>query len=50
MVLTETTRGQYGREGLRYESDTTDTEWFVLEPLLPLASFSGARVSPICKR
>ena len=27
--------------GLRYESDTTDAEWFVMEPLLPDASALG---------
>jgi putative transposase len=27
--------------GLRYESDTTDAEWFVMEPLLPPASALG---------
>jgi transposase len=26
---------------LRYESDTTDAEWFVMEPLLPPASALG---------
>jgi hypothetical protein len=34
MVWTEITRRHYRREGLRYESDTTGAEWFVMEPLL----------------
>jgi hypothetical protein len=29
------------RDGLRYESDTTDAEWFVMAPLLPPASPLG---------
>src|ERR1039457_5577428 len=41
MVWTEITRRHYRREGLRYESDTTDAEWFVMEPLLPAASALG---------
>ena len=41
MVWTEITRRHYRRDGLRYESDTTDAEWFVMEPLLPRASALG---------
>ena len=41
MVWTEITRRQYRRDGLRYESDTMDAEWFVMEPLLPPASALG---------
>src|SRR6202011_2700472 len=41
MAWTEITRRHYRREGLRYESDTTDAEWFVMEPLLPPASALG---------
>ena len=41
MVWTEITRRHYRRDGLRYESDTTDAEWFVMEPLLPPASALG---------
>ena len=33
MAWTEITRRPYRREGLRYGSDTTDAEWFVMEPL-----------------
>jgi len=35
MPWTETTRGQYRREGLRFASDNTDAEWAVLEGLMP---------------
>src|SRR5208282_2034888 len=35
-MWTKITRKKYGREGLRYASDTTDEEWAVIEPLLPL--------------
>src|SRR5471030_1961663 len=41
MVWTEITRRHFRRGGLRYESDTTDAEWFVMEPLLPRASALG---------
>src|SRR3982751_1678871 len=41
MAWTEITRRHYRREGLRYGSDTTDAEWFVMEPLLPPASALG---------
>ena len=41
MVWTEITRLQYRREGMRYESDTTDGEWLVVEPLLPPPSALG---------
>jgi len=41
VAWTEVTRRHYRREGLRYESDTTDAEWFLMEPLLPEASALG---------
>jgi transposase len=41
MAWTKITRPHYRRDGMRYESDTTDAEWFVIEPLLPLASALG---------
>ena len=41
MVLTKITRPQYRREGMLYESDTTDGEWLVMEPLLPPPSALG---------
>jgi hypothetical protein len=42
MARTKITRPHYRRDGMRYESDTTDAEWFVIVPLLPLASALGA--------
>ena len=50
MVWTEITRRHYKRGGLRYESDTTDAEWFVMDPLLPLHRRSGVRVRQTCER
>src|SRR5665811_2268899 len=41
MVWTKITRPQYRREGMRYESDTTDGEWLVMERLLPPPSALG---------
>ena len=41
MVWTKITRPQYRREGMRYDSDTTDGEWLVMEPLVPPASALG---------
>ena len=41
MCWTETTRRQYWRDGLRYASDTTDAEWELIEPLMPLACRRG---------
>jgi hypothetical protein len=37
----DSVRYHYRRDGLRYESDTTDAEWFVMEPLLPPGSALG---------
>jgi hypothetical protein len=50
MAWTEITRRHYRRDGMRYESDTTDAEWFVMEPLLPLLQHSGVRVQQTCGR
>jgi putative transposase len=36
-MWTPTTRRQYGRDGLRDETDVTDAEWVLIEPLLPHA-------------
>ncbi len=36
MSWTEITRAQYRRDDLRYASDTTDAEWGLLAPLLPM--------------
>ena len=41
MVWTEITRSKYRRDELRYSSDLTDSEWGVIEPLLPRASPLG---------
>lgn len=35
MVWTETTRAKYRRDGMRYASDTTVSEWAQIAPLLP---------------
>jgi transposase len=40
-MWTEITREQYRRKGLRYSSDMTDSEWAVIEPLLPPAPHLG---------
>jgi transposase len=37
----EITRPHYRREGLRYASDTTDTEWSLIEPFMPAANSIG---------
>ena len=34
-MWTPTTRRHYSRDDLRYETDRTDAEWAVIEPLLP---------------
>src|SRR3954453_3791956 len=34
-MWTPATRRQHSRAGLRYETDLTDAEWAVIEPLLP---------------
>ncbi|MEN3209743.1 IS5-like element ISMex40 family transposase [Methylorubrum populi] len=34
-MWTPTTRRQHSRSGLRYETDLTDAEWAVVEPLMP---------------
>ena len=34
-MWTPVTRRQHSRTGLRYETDLTDAEWAVIEPLLP---------------
>ena len=41
-MWTPATREQYKRKGLRYESDLTDAEWSVIEPLL-FKQVSGRR-------
>ena len=49
MVWTKITPPRYGREGMRYESDTTDGEWLVMEPLLPPPSALGVRAKQTCE-
>ena len=34
-MWTPTTRQRYSRDDLRYETDLTDAEWALIEPLLP---------------
>jgi transposase len=34
-MWTPATRRQHSREGLRYETDLTDAEWALIEPLMP---------------
>jgi hypothetical protein len=34
-MWTPITRRQHSRDGLRYETDLTDAEWALIEPLLP---------------
>jgi putative transposase len=41
MSWTEITRRQYQREGLRYASDATETEWKLIERLMPAPSRRG---------
>jgi transposase len=41
LMWTATTRAQHMRDGLRFTSDLTDTEWALLEPLLPPSAGIG---------
>jgi transposase len=40
-MWTETTQPQYRRDGLRYASDVTDTEWALIESFVPAANKLG---------
>ena len=42
-MWTKITRLKYARDGLRYASDTTDEEWALIEPLLPLRAKGRGR-------
>src|SRR6202166_1233196 len=42
-MWTKITRLKYAREGLRYANDTTDEEWALIEPLLPLPAKGRGR-------
>ena len=35
------TRRQHSRDGLRYETDVTDAEWALIEPLMPVSRARG---------
>ena len=35
-MWTPATRRQHNRDGLRYETDLTDAEWSLIEPLVTL--------------
>ena len=41
MVWTEITRAKYCRDGMRYESDTTDEEWAMIAPHMPCKNRRG---------
>jgi transposase len=43
MAWTDITRPNYQRDGLRYASDTTDAEWAVIEPQMPLPATCGRK-------
>jgi hypothetical protein len=45
VAWTEITRGQYQRDHLRYASDTTDEEWKVTAPHLPIGPLGAVRGS-----
>ena len=40
-MWTPTTRRHHSRDGLRYETDLTDAEWALIEPLLPMPCDRG---------
>ena len=40
-MWTPTTRDQYSRTALRYETDLTDAEWAVIKPHMPLPAKLG---------
>jgi transposase len=42
-MWTSAARRRHSRAGLRYESDLTDAEWRLLEPLLPPPAWRGRR-------
>jgi putative transposase len=43
MAWTEIARRQHRREGLRYASGLSDTEWGLLKPLMPPRPALGGR-------
>jgi transposase len=42
-MWTAENRGRYDRDHLRYPSDLTDEEWFLIEPLIPPAKRGGGK-------
>lgn len=42
-MWTPTTRRQHSRDHLRYETDLTDAEWAIIEPMLPTGCARGRR-------
>lgn len=42
-MWTKANRGKYHRDGLRYPSDLTDSEWALVEPLIPPAKRGGRK-------
>jgi transposase len=42
-MWTKANRRKYNRDGLRYPSDLTDTEWGLVEPLIPPAKRGGRK-------
>ena len=40
-MWTPTARRHHSRDALRYESDVTDAEWAVIEPLMPAPKLRG---------
>ena len=42
-MWTTENRPRYNRDRLRYPSDLTDTEWVLVEPLIPPAKRGGRR-------
>ena len=49
-MWTPATRRQHSRDGLRYETDLTDAEWAVIEPLMPEPSPEGGHGHGLCAR
>lgn len=43
MVWTPFTRADHARSGLRYASDTTDREWYLIAPFMPPQPARGRR-------
>ena len=42
-MWTNESRHRYDRDKLRYPSDLTDTEWQLIEPLIPPAKRGGGK-------